>query len=220
MSPEVRERVFEPFFTTKEVGKGSGLGLSQVYGFVRQSDGDIDLKSEPGQGTTFTLRLRASAQPAEVADKAPAATIEGGDEHILLVEDDTTVLSLTTDMLTGLGYHVMTATNAAEAIAIVQSDARIDLLFSDVVMPGGVSGVTLGRTAREHRPDLRVLLTSGYIGDGPALHTDEFPLLDKPYATGALAGRLRKLLDAPKPRRRRGRGSGQGEPSASAAAAE
>ena len=209
MSQEVRERVFEPFFTTKEVGKGSGLGLSQVYGFVRQSDGDLQLASAPGEGAVFTLRLPASAAAEEVVEpEAKVAVVQGGDEHILLVEDDATVLSLTTDMLTGLGYRVTTATNAAEALDVLHSGAKVDLMFSDVVMPGGVSGVSLARTARELLPKLNVLLTSGYVGDGPALVTDEFPLLDKPYETHALAARLRKLLDAPRGRKRRGRGSG------------
>jgi PAS domain S-box-containing protein len=209
MSPEVRERVFEPFFTTKEVGKGSGLGLSQVYGFARQSNGDVLLTSEPEQGASFVLKLPACepvADAAEPESRAPMA-VEGGSERILLVEDDPTVLSLTSDMLAGLGYEVTTATNAAEALAVLQSDAEVDLLFSDVVMPGGVSGVSLARTARELRPKLKVLLTSGFVGEGPALATAEFPLLDKPYETHALAGRLRKLLDPPKGgRKRRGRG--------------
>jgi PAS domain S-box-containing protein len=212
MSAEVRERVFEPFFTTKEVGKGSGLGLSQVYGFVRQSDGDLQLLSAPGQGATFVLRLPATEATAQAAEPEPqVVAIEGGHEHILLVEDDPTVLSLTTDMLASLGYRVTTATNAAEALAVLHSDADIDLMFSDVVMPGGVSGISLARTARELRRKLKVLLTSGYVGDGPALFTDEFPLLDKPYETRALAVRLRKLLDPPRGRKRRGRGAKRSE---------
>ncbi len=222
MSPEVRERVFEPFFTTKEVGRGSGLGLSQVYGFVRQSEGDIQLRTAPGEGATFVLRLRASGEPAQPAAPQPqaAALVRGGSEHILVVEDDSTVLNLTSDILAGLGYQVTTATHAAEALSVLQSDAKIDLLFSDVVMPGGVSGVSLARTARELRPGLRILLTSGYVGDGPELRTSEFPLLDKPYAIEGLAGRLRKLLDRPKPRKRRARGAGGSAISAPAAAAE
>ncbi|THD58361.1 response regulator [Phenylobacterium sp.] len=217
MSPEVCERVFEPFFTTKEVGKGSGLGLSQVYGFVRQSEGEVRLVSSPGQGTTFGLRLPASAEPVERAEpEAEPALVEGGHERILLVEDDATVLTLTLDMLTGLGYAVTTATNAAEALAVLQSGAEIDVLFSDVVMPGGVSGVSLARTARDLRPGLRVLLTSGFVGEGAVLETAEFPLLDKPYEGRLLAAKLRKLLDGPATRRRRGRGSRSRE----AAAAE
>jgi len=207
MSPEVRERVFEPFFTTKEVGKGSGLGLSQVYGFVRQSDGDVRVKSAPGEGTTFQLRLPASEAPAEMAPPAePPPAAEGGDERILLVEDDPTVLALTLDMLSSLGYQVTTATHGAEALDIVRSDARIDLLFTDVVMPGGVSGLELARAARETRPGLPVLLTSGFMGEGAVLETAEFPLLDKPYETSALATKLRRILNPTK--RKAGRGSG------------
>jgi len=206
MSAEVRERVFEPFFTTKEVGKGSGLGLSQVYGFVRQSDGEVRLDSEVGRGTTFQLLLPATSASAEpTAPRPQPTTVEGGVERLLLVEDDPTVLALTLDVLTGLGYQVQTATNAAEALEILQSQAEIDLLFSDIIMPGGVSGVSLARTARELRPQLKVLLTSGFIGDGQALNASDFPLLDKPYETPVLAAMLRKLLDKPDDRKRRSR---------------
>jgi PAS domain S-box-containing protein len=196
MSPEVRERVFEPFFTTKDVGKGSGLGLSQVYGFVRQSEGEVQLESREGEGATFRLRLPRST---EMIQAAPAETapveLTGGPENILLVEDDATVLSLTLDLISALGYQVRTAANAAEALQILQSDAAIDLLFTDVVMPGGVSGVSLARTARALRPDLAVLLTSGFIGDGAASDNVEFPLLDKPYETALMARTLRRLLE-------------------------
>ena len=223
MSPEVRERVFEPFFTTKEVGKGSGLGLSQVYGFVRQSDGEVQVESALGQGTTFTLRLPASNAPAEVVRaEEPPPEVRGGSECVLLVEDDPTVLALTLDMLTGLGYSALTATHAAEALSIIRSDARIDLLFTDVVMPGGISGVELARTAREVRPQLPVLLTSGFVGEGAVLETAEFPLLDKPYETAALAAKFRKVLDKPARRKRRasapGRRNKAAQPSSVAAA--
>jgi signal transduction histidine kinase/DNA-binding response OmpR family regulator len=218
MSPEVRDRVFEPFFTTKEVGKGSGLGLSQVYGFVRQSEGEVQLHSTVGEGTTFTLRLPVSEEAdARAEPDTPALMVEGGRERILVVEDDPTVLTLTLDMLSGLGYQVVTATNASDALKILQSDAPIDLLFSDVVMPGGVSGVSLARTARDLRPGLRVLLTSGYVGEGAVLETKEFPLLDKPYETRLLSAKLRKLLDRPVTRRRRPRAPRQSEASSAAA---
>jgi len=221
MSTEVRERVFEPFFTTKEVGKGSGLGLSQVYGFVRQSEGEVQLHSTVGQGTTFTLRLPASEEAVEqAAPEVEPSLVQGGHERVLLVEDDATVLTLTLDMLSGLGYQVATATNANEALEIIQSDAEIDVLFSDVVMPGGVSGVSLARTARELRPNLKVLLTSGFVGDGAVLETAEFPLLDKPYETSALAAKLRKLLDRPVGRRRRSARSRNHQAASTAAAAE
>jgi len=205
MSPEVRDRVFEPFFTTKEVGKGSGLGLSQVYGFVRQSEGEVLLESDPGAGSTFRLRLPLSRQEIQVlAAETPRAEIVGGDEKVLLVEDDVTVLALTLDLLTGLGYQVTCATNAAEALEILKSPARFDLLFTDVVMPGGVSGVSLARTARQLRPELAVLLSSGFIGDRANLEDVEFELLDKPYETSAVAARLRSLLDKRTPARRHG----------------
>ena len=221
MSAEVRERVFEPFFTTKEVGKGSGLGLSQVYGFVRQSEGEVQLHSTQGQGTTFSLRLPASEETVQRAAPEPEpSAVEGGNEHVLLVEDDPTVLTLTLDMLTGLGYRVATATNAREALEIIQSGAEIDVLFSDVVMPGGVSGVSLARTARELRPGLKVLLTSGFVGDGAVLETAEFPLLDKPYETSALAAKLRKLLDRRGGRKRRGARPRNPQRTSAAAAAE
>jgi signal transduction histidine kinase len=208
MSAEVKARVFEPFFTTKGVGKGSGLGLSQVYGFVRQSEGEVVLETAPGQGATFLLKLPVSEAAEEIVDKPKAAAVVGGSERILLVEDDPTVLTLTLDMLTGLGYEVATATNAGEALAIIHSGAEIDLLFTDVVMPGGVSGVSLARTARELRSDLCVLLTSGFVGEGAVLETDEFPLLDKPYELAQLAVKLRNLLDRPIRRRMRRSRSG------------
>jgi len=222
MAPEVRERVFEPFFTTKEVGKGSGLGLSQVYGFVRQSEGEVRVDSAVGRGTRFQLRLPPSDAPAEAvrAEEAPQE-VKGGDERILLVEDDPTVLALTLDMLTGLGYQTTTATHAAEALKIIHSDAPIDLLFTDVVMPGGISGVELARTARQVRPGLPVLLTSGFMGEGAVLETAEFPLLDKPYETAGLAAKLRKILDRSGRRKRRnGEGGGSRSGGANIAAAE
>jgi signal transduction histidine kinase/FixJ family two-component response regulator len=204
MNEEVRSRVFEPFFTTKDVGKGSGLGLSQVYGFVKQSDGEVRLESAPGQGTAFHLMLPASGAEVDAPRReAPPAKVVGGAEKILLVEDDATVLALTLDVLTGLGYRVATATNAAEALAALQADADIDLLFTDVVMPGGVNGLSLARTARELRPNLRVLLTSGFVGEGRAIDGREFPLLDKPYEAAVLAATLRKLLDRPERRPRK-----------------
>jgi PAS domain S-box-containing protein len=206
MDEAVRSRVFEPFFTTKDVGKGSGLGLSQVYGFVSQSDGQVRLETAPGEGTAFHLLLPGAAGEADAPRRErPVAKLVGGTERILLVEDDATVLALTLDVLSGLGYDVLTATNAAEALAVLQGDAGVDLLFTDVVMPGGVSGLSLARTARGLRPDLRVLLTSGFVGENRVIDGREFPLLDKPYESAVLAATLRKLLDRPERRRRRKR---------------
>jgi PAS domain S-box-containing protein len=207
MEPDIRERVFEPFFTTKEVGKGSGLGLSQVYGFVSQSDGEVRLDSELGSGSTFCLRLPLSTDAVACAVRPPAAKVEvaGGDEKILLVEDDARVLAMTLDVLTDLGYHVTCAANAGEALDALHADREIDLLFTDVVMPGGVSGVALARTARDLRPGLAVLLTSGFMGEGAAAQDVEFPLLDKPYDTPSMAAKLRQLLDERRSPARRAR---------------
>ncbi|MFC3077340.1 response regulator [Phenylobacterium terrae] len=207
MSEEVRARVFEPFFTTKEVGKGSGLGLSQVYGFVNQSEGEVRIESEPGKGASFILTLPPSDRPAQDRSAEGAAQeVVGGSEQILVVEDDASVLALTVEMLSGLGYRTLTATSAAEALALIDGGAEIDLLFSDIVMPGGVSGVGLARAAQQRRPDLKVLLTSGFVGDRRALEEAGYPVLDKPYQMQVLAAKLRALLSgegAKRPRRRR-----------------
>jgi CheY-like chemotaxis protein len=196
MSAEVLERVFEPFFTTKEVGKGSGLGLSQVYGFVRQSGGHVEAESAPGEGTVFRLFLPRSTQAAEPRPASKARNPKSGRfERVLVVEDDAEVLALTVDMLTELKYRVLTATNAPAALSLLEREEPVDLMFSDVVMPGGLSGVELARHAREMRPDLKVLLTSGYVGELRNELTGEFPLLEKPYERSVLASRLRELCD-------------------------
>jgi signal transduction histidine kinase/FixJ family two-component response regulator len=200
MDPGVAERVFEPFFTTKEVGHGSGLGLSQVYGFVRQSGGHVSVKSQPGKGATFELCLPIS--PDSVIARGPesvAEEVQGGAERILVVEDDPDVLSLTVDMLKGLGYVVSTAANAKAALQQLRSRKPIDLMFTDVVMPGGMSGVQLARLASEIRPQLGILLTSGYVGDKSPIAENEFPLIDKPYERATLAAKLRQVLAGPPP---------------------
>ena len=182
MPKDVLERIFEPFFTTKEVGKGSGLGLSQVYGFVRQSGGHVAAVSEPGQGSAFRIFLKLSEKaPAERLDAAPPKRAKRGHERLLVVEDDPGVLALGVEMLKGLGYEVETAPHAAAALEILQAGSRFDLLFSDVVMPGGMSGIELARRARALRPELKVLLTSGCVGADAKLTESEFPLIDKPY---------------------------------------
>ena len=216
MAADVRDRVFEPFFTTKEFGKGSGLGLSQVYGFVRQSEGWVRLDSEPGRGTAFQLFLPVSDRPVQSAPEIePAGEPPRGDETVLLVEDDPTVLSLGVEMLSGLGYRVVTATNAAEALDVLRQAQTVDVLFSDVVMPGGVSGVTLAESAKQMRPGLKVLLTSGFFGDRRGGHDVGHPVLDKPYDLHTLASKLRWVL-ARTPARRRARAGG-GPPTEAAA---
>ncbi|WP_346427336.1 response regulator [Caulobacter sp. 17J65-9] len=198
MPPEILERVFEPFFTTKDVGKGSGLGLSQLYGFVSQSGGFVELESAPGRGTTFELLLPATDAP--VAERAPAAEAEEaptGTERVLAVEDDAHVLALAVDLLQGLGYQVATAVNAPAALELMRGGERFDLVFSDVVMPGGASGVQLAYAAREIDPEMKVLLTSGYVGQIELLSDMEFALIDKPYERADLARKLREVLEAP-----------------------
>jgi signal transduction histidine kinase/CheY-like chemotaxis protein len=192
-------RVFEPFFTTKDIGKGSGLGLSQVYGFVKQSGGHIKIDSEIGAGTTVKLYLpRSSERPAEVARQGvvPLRTATGG-ETVLVVEDDEAVLATAIESLEDLGYRVLVAHNGSDALEIIKSVPHIDILFSDIVMPGGINGAELAAEARRLRPTMKVLLTSGYTG--AALSSDhglpaDVPVLGKPYRREDLAARLRVII--------------------------
>lgn len=200
MTPEVRARIFEPFFTTKEIGRGSGLGLSQVYGFIKQSNGHVELHTEPGKGARFELMVPASLDVAPQRAPRPQLTqLQGGAEHILAVEDNCSVLALTVDLLKGLGYRVSTASSAAEALDMLRADVSIELMFSDVIMPGGVDGIGLAHTARAERPQLKILLTSGYTGDRGRIAQGDYPILDKPYEAPVLAAKLRGLLDQPDP---------------------
>ncbi|MCC7267211.1 MAG: PAS domain S-box protein [Caulobacteraceae bacterium] len=200
MPPEVRERAFEPFFTTKGVGKGSGLGLSMVYGFVKQSGGHVALHSEPGRGTLVALylpRATGGAKPAE-EPRAPAATSEKGSERVLLVEDDEMVRSYAEQLLKSLGYKVVAAENGPSALAILQGGAGFDLLLTDMVMPGGIDGRELAEAARALRPDLPVLISSGYAES--AIDAGEWQqaglhLLNKPYRRRELAEKVRRILD-------------------------
>ena len=199
MSPVVLARACEPFFTTKEIGKGSGLGLSQVYGFVTQSDGHVAIDSTEGSGTTVTLYL-----PAETPAREPHPRI-AEPEHcaavgrILVVEDDPEVLDVTVESLRRMGYEVLTAPDGPAALAVLRREADIDILFSDIVMPRGMNGVELARTALRLRPQLRVLLVSGYpmpgrSGAQPHDADGEFAFLSKPYRGSELAEALRALL--------------------------
>jgi signal transduction histidine kinase len=199
MSEDVLERAFEPFFTTKDIGQGSGLGLSQVYGFVRQSGGHITVESTLGRGTRVNLFLpSADTLPAPIED-APAATeAPRGSETVLIVEDNDLVLEVAVTMIEGLGYRTLVADSGKAALDIIIREPGLDLLFSDVVMPHHMSGVELARTARRLRPDLKVLLTSGYSAyqsDASAVSPDEFPSIAKPYHRAELAVRLRQVLD-------------------------
>jgi len=197
MAPEILEEVFEPFFTTKPEGKGSGLGLSMVYGFVKQSGGHIKIDSAVGVGTTIRIYLPRSDQAEEALYDADAGPVTGGSETVLVAEDDDAVRETVVGLLGGLGYRVLKARDAESALAIVESGVDIDLLFTDVVMPGRLSSAELGRQARLRQPGLRVLFTSGYT-ENSIVHGGRLDagveLLGKPYTRDALARKLRHVL--------------------------
>ena len=197
MSAETIERVFEPFFTTKPEGQGTGLGLSMAYGFARQSGGHIRIYSEPGQGTTVKLYLPRSLQE-EVEPVAPlSGPVVGGSETILVVEDDLAVQTAVIEQLSGLGYKVLRANDAQSALSILQSGIHIDVLFTDVVMPGPLRSPELARQAKQLLPDLIVLFTSGYTQNA-IVHGGKLDpgveLISKPYRLVNLARKIRHLL--------------------------
>ena len=197
MDPVVAVRAFEPFFTTKEVGHGTGLGLSQVYGFCKQAGGYVHIDSAPGRGTTVELLLPESAEQTALAERRGTETgpprAEAG-ETVLVVEDEPDVMAMAVESLAELGYATLTAPDAATALRRLASGARIDILFSDVVMPGGTNGVELVAEARRLRPGLRVLLTSGYSASVNEQQVPrDVPLLAKPYRRDDLAAKLRLL---------------------------
>ena len=197
MAKETLAKVFEPFFTTKGEEKGTGLGLSMVYGFVRQSNGHVQIYSEPDHGTTVKIYLPRSDQPAEAAEPADVETIAGRSESILVVEDDDLVRASVVGMLNDLGYTCLQAADGAAALEVLKSDAKVDLLFTDVVMPGPVKSRDLAAEAVALRPGLPVLFTSGY-GENAIVHhgrLDEgVQLLSKPYPRGELARKIGGLL--------------------------
>lgn len=201
IAPDIIERVCEPFFTTKTERKGSGLGLSMVYGFVTQSGGHLRILSEPGAGTQVLLSLPRIDAPADAPQRTleSKAAIPGGGERILVVEDDEQVRTVVVALIEGLGYRVSEATDAARALALIESGASVDLLFTDVVMPGSLKSPELARLARLRMPGLKVLFTSGYTADA-IMHDGRLDpgveLLSKPYTREQLAWRLRGLLDA------------------------
>jgi PAS domain S-box-containing protein len=200
MDQETLDRVFEPFFTTKEVGKGSGLGLAQVYGFIRSAGGFVTIDTEKGRGTTVQLYLprsdeRLSHDPTSSSGQLPLRPAATG-ETVLLVEDDEQVLAMAVESLEELHYRVVVAHDAREALEHLRGTERIDIMFSDVVMPGGMNGTQLANEAKALRPGLKVLLTSGYVGEagnGELLEKD-MPLLTKPYRRDDLAEKLRFVL--------------------------
>jgi PAS domain S-box-containing protein len=200
MTRDVLERAFDPFFTTKAPGRGSGLGLSMIYGFARQSDGHVKIYSELGTGTTVRLYL-----PPAVGDSAEQAgamlergPLPAGTERILVVEDDTLVRDFVCEQLTMLGYRVVAVKDGPSALAELDSARPVDVLFTDVVMPGGMNGRELAEAALTRRPDLKLLFTSGYTEDVIVLQGKLAPgsqLLNKPYGRAALARKLRAVVD-------------------------
>ena len=192
------DKVFEPFFTTKDIGRGSGLGLSMVYGFVKQSNGHIRIYSEEGHGTTVKLYLPQAAGVAVApAAEAGISEIERGDETILIVEDDALVREYVVTQISRLGYDTLAASNGAEALAIINGPERIDLLFTDVIMPGGMNGRQLAIESQTRRPGLKILFTSGYT-ENAIVHHGRLDagvlLLPKPYLSSDLALMIRTAL--------------------------
>lgn len=201
MDTATMERVFEPFFTTKDVGKGTGLGLSQVYGFVRQSSGHVRIYSEPGQGTTVKVylpRYVGIEKPAVAIREGPDARRELGSERILVVEDDDALRAYTTEALRELGYDVLEAPNGAAALLALEQTPGVDLLFTDIVMPGGMNGRQLADAARSRRPELKVLFMTGYsrnaLGDQGGLEPG-LQMIGKPFSMDALAAKVRGIFD-------------------------
>jgi CheY-like chemotaxis protein len=201
MAPSAVERAFEPFFTTKEVGKGTGLGLSQVYGFVRQSAGHVRIYSEIGQGTTVKIYLpRYIGQADEIENNDAPGVVTGaiGAECILVVEDDPALRAYTRESLNELGYRVLEAANGAAALETLDREDGIDLLFTDVVMPGGMNGRQLADQAVLRRPGLKVLFTTGYTRNAIVHHGRLDPgvqMIGKPFSFEELGARIRTILD-------------------------
>jgi PAS domain S-box-containing protein len=193
MTPDVQARAFEPFFTTKDISKGSGLGLPQVYGFAQQSAGRVAITSEVGAGTTVTLLLPRSLRepvPATRLDDAASAPDSVRHGHVLLVEDDKEVSALSQELLISLGYSVTHVASAEAALGALADSRPIDLVLSDIMMPGGVSGLQLGREIRRRKPDIQVILTTGNVESAAGMKDGEFEILPKPFTLKALAEAL------------------------------
>ncbi len=199
MDAETVARAFDPFFTTKEAGKGTGLGLSQVYGFVHQSDGHVKIYSEVGEGTTVKVYLRRNAGEAQpdARSEPDAASRAIGSETILVVEDDEALRGYTIDILTELGYRVLDAGDAQSALQVLEKN-HVDLLFTDVVMPGGMNGRRLADEALRRKPELKVLFTTGYTRNAIVHHgrlDADAELVGKPFTFAELSAKVREILD-------------------------
>ncbi|MEH3147392.1 MAG: histidine kinase famiy protein [Methylobacterium frigidaeris] len=201
MPPEILARVMEPFFTTKGEGKGTGLGLAMVYGFAKQSGGSVKIYSEVGHGTTVRLLFPASDQKIEDEVRpSPRAADRHGTETVLVVDDRPDVAATAGTILEDFGYKVLVVDGPRAALEVLDGETRIDLLFTDLIMPGGMNGVMLARAARERQPRIKVLLTTGYA-EASMERTDaggsEFEIINKPYKRLELARRVRRVIDGP-----------------------
>ncbi|AYG62241.1 hybrid sensor histidine kinase/response regulator [Rhizobium jaguaris] len=194
MDAEAREQAFEPFFTTKEFGKGSGLGLSMVYGFVKQSGGHVEIDSRPAVGTTVSIYLPRADDP-EFGSERLSTGVSRGSERVLIVEDDQRVRDFTEQFLKTYGYHVDCASDADEAIKILSIEEPFDLVFTDIVMPGAMNGSQLEQEIRRLHPDLPVLLTTGFA-DLAEYKSDDLHFIGKPYTRRQLSEKMREILDA------------------------
>jgi signal transduction histidine kinase len=198
MAEEIAAHAFEPFFTTKEIGAGSGLGLTQVYGFAHGSGGNVSIRSAPGKGTTVTLLLPRAAEGAQADVKTgPAVAVLRTTGAVLLVEDDEEVAALTGEMLQQLGFEVTRVASAASALGALANERKVDLVFSDVMMPGGMNGVELARELRRRRPGLPVLLTSGFAADARfEAAQDRMSILPKPFDLEELSVAIAEMMDS------------------------
>jgi signal transduction histidine kinase/CheY-like chemotaxis protein len=190
MSRGVQARAFDPFYTTKEVGKGTGLGLSQVYGFALQSGGRCEIDSTEGRGAIVTLLLPPTDEPVPAKPKLEAKSATNGAGAVLVVEDDDNVASLVCEMINDLGYSATRVPTAHAALERIERGPPVDLVFSDIVMPGGLSGIELAGELRRRKPELPILLTTGYAGRGEEEEVEGFPVLRKPYDRDALGAAL------------------------------
>jgi CheY-like chemotaxis protein len=201
MTKDVLDRAFDPFFTTKTAGKGSGMGLSMVYGFAKQSGGHVTVDSEVGHGTSVRMYLPVAPTNEQVAQdgaRTPRNNLPatGGTEKILVVEDEPQLRRFVFNQLRGLGYDVLEAEAGAPALDLLRCNPEIDLLFTDVLMPGGMSGFDLVQRAREFLPHLKVLLTTGYAAETDSMIANiKEPILKKPYKKQQLAWALRSVLE-------------------------
>jgi CheY-like chemotaxis protein len=198
MSEDILSHIFEPFFTTKEVGKGSGLGLSQVYGFARQSGGHIAIQSVVGKGTAVRLYLPWTEPVEAIVGKDTQVVDASAVDHtrILIVEDDEGLRELATSLVEGLGYTVCSASTGAEALAVMERDPDIGLLFTDILMPGGINGFELAAEIRRRRPDIAILLTSGFPGAFSSGASDDFEIIRKPFTKSELGAAFLQVLSS------------------------